>query len=172
RLCEERGLVIECVRKGTASDGFRVFENVSGGALGTRYETYRVFLDGIFDELARDLGVLFDRTTPQSALFPSERCLGEVLAELNEPALGHLWAADEMIGWIYQYFNPEEERAAMRKVSTAPANSRELAVRNQFFTPRYVVEFLVDNTLGRIWYDMHAGNTALKNECRYLLRRP
>src|SRR3982750_3779617 len=36
RLCEERGLVIECVRKGTASDGFRVFENVSGGALGSR----------------------------------------------------------------------------------------------------------------------------------------
>jgi hypothetical protein len=172
RLCEERGLVIECVRRGTASDGFRVFENVSGGALGTRYETYRVFLDGIFDELARDLGVLFDRTTPQSALFPSERCLGEVLAELNEPALGHLWAADEMIGWIYQYFNPEEERAAMRKASAAPANSRELAVRNQFFTPRYVVEFLVDNTLGRIWYDMHAGNTSLKDECRYLLRRP
>ena len=51
--------------------------------------------------------------------------------------------------------------------SQAPRNSRELAVRNQFFTPRYVVEFLTDNTLGRIWYEMRKGDTALKDECRY-----
>ena len=42
----------------------------------------------------------------------------------------------------------------MREESSAPRNSRELAVRNQFFTPRYVVEFLTDNTLGRLWYEM------------------
>ncbi len=60
----------------------------------------------------------------------------------------------------------------MRKESSAPRNSRELAVRNQFFTPRYVVEFLTDNTLGRIWYEMTKGETALKETCRYLVRRP
>ena len=42
----------------------------------------------------------------------------------------------------------------MRDESQAPRNSRELAVRNQFFTPRYVVQFLVDNTLGRMWTEM------------------
>ena len=60
----------------------------------------------------------------------------------------------------------------MRDRSAAPRNSRELAVRNQFFTPRYVVEFLTDNTLGRIWYEMRKGDTALKEECRYLVQRP
>jgi len=172
RLCEERGLVIECVRKGTASDGFRLFERISGGALGGRYDTYRVFLECLFDELALDLGVLFDRMTPQSAVFPSERCMEDVLAELNKNELTHLWTEDETIGWVYQYFNPPEERRAMRDASQAPRNSRELAVRNQFFTPRYVVEFLTDNTLGRIWYEMRKGDTALKDECRYLVRRP
>ena len=172
RLCEERGLVIECVRKGTTSAGFQMFERISGGALGGRYDTYRVFLECMFDELAGDLGVLFDRMTPQSAVFPSERCMEDVLAELNKPELTHLWTEDETIGWVYQYFNPPEERKAMREASQAPRNSRELAVRNQFFTPRYVVEFLTDNTLGRIWYEMRKGDTALKEECRYLVRRP
>ena len=37
----------------------------------------------------------------------------------------------------------------MREASQAPRDSRELAVRNQFFTPRYVVDFLVQNSLGR-----------------------
>ena len=110
--------------------------------------------------------------TPQSAVFPTERCMEDVLVELNKAKLTHLWTEDETIGWVYQYFNPPEERKAMREASQAPRNSRELAVRNQFFTPRYVVEFLTDNTLGRIWYEMRKGGTALKDECRYLVRRP
>lgn len=171
RLCEERGLIIECVRKGTASAGFQMFDRVSGGVLGGRYDTYRVFLECLFDEIALDLGMLFDRMTPQSVVFPTERCMEDVLTELNKMDLMHLWTEDETIGWIYQYFNPPEERKAMRDASQAPRNSRELAVRNQFFTPRYVVEFLTDNTLGRIWYEMRKGDTALKDMCRYLIRR-
>jgi hypothetical protein len=60
----------------------------------------------------------------------------------------------------------------MREQSSAPRNTRELAVRNQFFTPRYVVEFLTDNTLGRIWFEMTKGQTRLKEQCRYLVCRP
>ena len=56
----------------------------------------------------------------------------------------------------------------MRDESQAPRNSRELAVRNQFFTPRYVVQFLVDNTLGRTWIEMF-GETKLTSMCEYLV---
>jgi hypothetical protein len=105
-------------------------------------------------------------------LFPRESVLLDVLGQINHHELQHLWAEDETIGWIYQYFNSQEERKAMRDESSAPRNSRELAVRNQFFTPRYVVEFLTDNTLGRIWYEMTQGQTRLVDECKYLVRRP
>jgi hypothetical protein len=60
----------------------------------------------------------------------------------------------------------------MRRASQAPRNSRELAVRNQFFTPRYVVEFLVDNTLGRLWFNWTGGETCLRHRCQYLLVKP
>jgi len=60
----------------------------------------------------------------------------------------------------------------MRDASQAPRNSRELAVRNQFFTPRYVVEFLVDNTLGRLWFNWTGGQTGLRDRCQYLLVKP
>jgi hypothetical protein len=81
-----------------------------------------------------------------------------------------VWGADETIGWVYQFFNSGEERRAMRDASQAPRNSRELAVRNQFFTPRYVVQFLTDNTLGRTWYQMRLGETGLRDKCEYLVR--
>ena len=95
----------------------------------------------------------------------------DLLGVLNATELASVWAEDETIGWVYQYFNSDEERKQMRAESQAPRNSRELAVRNQFFTPRYVVQFLTDNTLGRIWYEMQQGETQLR-ELDYLVRNP
>ena len=115
--------------------------------------------------------VLFDRFA-QGLLFPREPPCCSCSTCSTHADLEPLWAEDETIGWIYQYFNDQAERKKMRDESAAPRNSRELAVRNQFFTPRYVVEFLTDNTLGRIWYEMTQGQTRLKEQCRYLVRRP
>ena len=78
------------------------------------------------------------------------------------------------IGWIYQSFHLVNCDQA-RKASHAPRDSRELAFRNQFYTPRYVVRFLVDNTLGRITIRMMAGQTRLNDTCehgRYRSRQP
>lgn len=172
RMAEKRGLIVESVGKGYQSKGFKVFEQVAGSGLGDTYHRYRRYIFSLFDELAVDLGVLFDRRSPQGLLFPRETALLALFDILNASDLHPLWAEDETIGWIYQYYNDPAERKKMRDESAAPRNSRELAVRNQFFTPRYVVEFLTDNTLGRIWYEMTKGKTRLADHCRYLVRRP
>lgn len=170
RMCEERELVIECVRKGPTSDGFQLYERLAGQALGDRGHTYRVFLECLFDEIAVDLGVLFDRQAVHSLVFPSATCIEKVLEQLNRDEFRSLWKLDETIGWVYQFFNSDKERSAMRKKSAAPRNSRELAIRNQFFTPRYVVQFLTDNSLGRTWYEMRQGKTRLIDEMDYFVR--
>ena len=172
RMAEGRGLLIESVGRGYQSRGFQLYARLAGSALGETGEAYRSYLFSVFDEFALDLPVLFDRFSPQGRLFPREGALLRLLELINAPEIEPLWAEDETIGWIYQYFNSKEERQKMRAESQAPRNSRELAVRNQFFTPRYVVEFLTDNTLGRIWYEMTQGATGLKETCRYLVRRP
>ena len=172
RMAEKRKLIVESVGKGYQSAGYRVYEQIAFTGLRDTYHRYRFYLFCLFDELAVDLGVLFDRHSASSLLFPREPALLRLLALLNARELDALWAEHETIGWIYQYFNDPAERKKMRELSAAPRNSRELAVRNQFFTPRYVVEFLTDNTLGRIWYEMTQGDTTLKEQCRYLVRRP
>jgi hypothetical protein len=172
RMMEARGILIACVAQGYQSQGFQLYQRVAASALGETGETYRVFLMSLFDAFAPDLPALFDRHAPQGRLFPREPALLAVLKEFDAPDLEPLWAEDETIGWIYQYFNSKEERRAMRDASPAPRNSRELAVRNQFFTPRYVVEFLVDNTLGRLWFNWTGGVTGLRDRCQYLLVKP
>ncbi len=172
RMAEARGFLLESVAKGYSSKGFQLYKPLAGTAHGETGDAYRNYLFSLFDEFSLDLAVLFDRHSAQGQLFPRESALLALLDEINHPDIEHLWAEDETIGWIYQYFNSQEERRQMRAESQSPRNSRELAVRNQFFTPRYVVEFLTDNTLGRIWYEMTRGNTALVDNCRYLVRRP
>jgi Eco57I restriction-modification methylase len=172
RMAEARQFVMESISQGYQSKGFQLYQRIAGSALGETGQAYRVYLFSVFDELSLDLAVLFDRYSSQGRLFPRETVLLELLDLINHAELELLWAEDETVGWIYQYFNSKEERKKMRDESQAPRNSRELAVRNQFFTPRFVVEFLTDNTLGRIWYEMTKGKTTLVDSCQYLVRRP
>lgn len=171
-MMEARGLLLPAVSKGQQSKAFELYKMVAGSALGETGDAYRVFLFSLFDEFAQDLPALFDRFARQGQLFPREPALMALLELLNHFEVEPLWAEDETIGWIYQYFNSKEERRKMREASQAPRNSRELAVRNQFFTPRYVVEFLVDNTLGRLWFNATGGQTSLRERCQYLLVKP
>jgi hypothetical protein len=176
RMMEARGLVRECVGNGYQSQAFQLYQRVAGTALGETGDAYRVFLLSSCDIYCTDLPVLFDRHFPNGRLFPREPAFLPLLDLINALDIAPLWGEDETIGWIYQYFNSKEERQAMRDPkqggSQAPRNSRELAVRNQFFTPRYVVEFLVDNTLGRLWFNWIGGQTSLRVRCQYLLVEP
>ncbi|WP_186236014.1 BREX-1 system adenine-specific DNA-methyltransferase PglX [Burkholderia gladioli] len=171
-MMEARGVLLPAVSQGQQSKAFELYKLVAGSALGETGQAYEAFLFSLFDEFAQELPALFDRFAPQGRLFPREAALLQVLAALNHHEVQPLWPQDETVGWIYQYFNSKEERKAMREASQAPRNSRELAVRNQFFTPRYVVEFLVDNTLGRLWFNATGGQTALRDRYQYLLDEP
>lgn len=171
KLLEARGLVRECVSRGEDSAGYREFHGLAPGIpLLPDGKGYRLYLECLFDELSTEVKVLFDRRDPCSVLWPRRQAFAELLSVLNDPDLAGVWAEDETIGWIYQFFNTGDERRAMREANQTPQNSRELAVRNQFFTPRYVVQFLVDNTLGRIWVQMQGTGSTLRERCAYLLR--
>ena len=171
KMLEARDLVQECVSKGEDSSGFKEFTALAPGLVAVEDKGYRLYIETLFDEIGQEVKVLFDRHDVASLLWPERQALLELFDILNAPEIAGVWAEDETIGWVYQYFNGDEERTKMRKESQAPRNSRELAVRNQFFTPRYVVQFLTDNTLGRTWYEMMQGETTLA-DLDYLVRRP
>jgi hypothetical protein len=167
KMLEARDLVQECVSRGDNSSGFTEFCGLAPALKTADGAGYRLYIESIFDELSTEVKVLFDRRDPASVLWPTKLAFDDLLAILNHADLTGIWSEDETIGWIYQFFNSGEERRKMRE-SQAPRNSRELAIRNQFFTPNYVVRFLCDNTLGRIWHGMRGGDTRLSVFCEYL----
>lgn len=161
KVLEARKLVQECISRGEDSSGFNEFTGLAPGLAQLPDKGYRLYIESLFDEIGRGVRVLFDRRDPTSLLWPRRQALGDLIDLLNASELVAAWSEDETIGWVYQYFNGEDERRQMRAESQAPSNSRELAVRNQFFTPRYVVQFLVDNSLGQTWCEMTGWQSAL-----------
>ena len=145
RIAEAIGLLPESLANGRQSRGFKDLGEIMP-ILGDDYWGY-LLLCG--DELAADAPALFDPRNPLLALAPSTPALDETVALLSSADATQLWLAPDTLGWSYQFFNTSDERRLMREGAAAPRTSRELAVRNQFFTPHYVVDFLVQNTLGR-----------------------
>jgi 23S rRNA G2445 N2-methylase RlmL len=169
KMLEARELVQECVSRGDASSGFSEFCGLAPALKTADGAGYRLYIESIFDELSTEVKVLFDRRDPASVLWPTKLAFDDLLAILNHSDLTGIWSEDETIGWVYQFFNSDEERREMREKSQTPCNSRELAIRNQFFTPSYVVKFLCDNTLGKLWTEMREGHTRISSVCDYLI---
>lgn len=183
KMMEARGVYIggqkfrEAVSRGVNSNGFKFYladhpEDERLFNTGKQDVAYRHFLDWLGGLLSEEIGILFSPSDPANRLYPRQKTLDELIDLFNDEELAGIWEQDETIGWIYQYFTPKRLRDQTRKDNPAPRNSYELAFLNQFFTPRYIVEFLTDNTLGRIWYEMRKGETVLKDRCQYLVRRP
>lgn len=184
RMCEERELIMESIRGGYESAGFMAYDSIAQSSGVSRFERYQWYLLSVFDELSIELPAVFDRFSPYGLLFPDESTLMRLLELINDEQLSawfdeqnavtiNFWKEDETLGWMFQDYNSLEERRKMREESSKPRNSREMAVRNQFFTPEYIVRFLTDNSLGRIWYEMTKGESLIGEEqCHYMIRRP
>lgn len=147
RVAEAIGLLPPALADGRRSRGFTdllecfplLRDDDTGG--------YWAFLRLCSDELGRDAPTLFDPRNPLLALEPTPPALDKLVDVFADAALAEVWAEPDTLGWTYQFFKTADEDD--RKGVPAPRTSRELALRNQFFTPRYVVDFLVHNSLGR-----------------------
>lgn len=124
-------------------------------------------LTAAFTQLHTDLGPLFAPDHDYACLWPSYAALSNALRLINDgfkitspkdPIAPY--KAPDFLGWVYQFFNVGEKDRVRAENKGTPRSPYELSVINQFYTPSWVVKVLVDNTLGRLWYQMHP-DTAL-----------
>ena len=112
KMLEARDLVQECITKGEQSAGYREFCGMAPGLpLLPDSAGYRLYIESLFDELSTEVKVLFDRRDPSSVLWPKRATFEQLLEILNATELARVWGEDETIGWVYQFFNGQDERA-------------------------------------------------------------
>jgi hypothetical protein len=117
-------------------------------------------LSSAFEQLHSDLGPLFAPDHDYACLWPSHAALSNAIRLINDGLPTAAYQAPDFLGWVYQFFNVGEKDRVRAENKGTPRSPYELSVINQFYTPSWVVKVLVDNTLGRLWYQMHP-DTAL-----------
>ncbi|MBK7072950.1 MAG: hypothetical protein IPH44_11665 [Myxococcales bacterium] len=112
-------------------------------------------LTSAFRHVTNEIRVLFDPDHEYASVWPTHAALTGVLKMINEDLSADAYRAQDFLGWVYQFFNRDEKKRVRDENKGTPRSSYELAVINQFYTPSWVVKALVDNTLGRLWVEMH-----------------
>lgn len=72
----------------------------------------------------------------------------------------------QIIGWLYQFYNIDPKAAVFSKKGRV--NKQDIPAATQLFTPDWIVHYMVENSLGRLWLEGHP-NDALKSEWKYYL---
>lgn len=140
---------------GWQSSGYREFRDFAPELLKDETEGYGTLLQLLYDELALELPGLFG-DVGVTALFPiPPSTLRAVIEALNQPELQDAWLDDTTLGWVYQYWNDPEREALDAKLNGGgKVEPHEIASKTQMFTERYMVEWLLHNSLGQMWLAM------------------
>ena len=110
------------------------------------------------NELAECLPVVFEPVgSALEALLPSgllrkESVVGQLVAQLpwsGEDEAGIGWSKVEILGWMYQFYNSQVKDEFFK--SKRKATARDIAPATQLFTPEWIVRYMVENSLGRLW---------------------
>jgi hypothetical protein len=118
-------------------------------------EGYAALLQLLFDELAVDLPGLFG-DVGLTRLFPiPAAALRDVIERLDDAKLASAWTDDTTLGWVYQFWNDPDREALDAKIHDGgKIEPHEIASKTQMFTERYMVEWLLQNSLGLTWLCM------------------
>jgi hypothetical protein len=81
--------------------------------------------------------------------------LRHAIETLDDPELATCWTDDMTLGWVYQYWNDPEREALDAKLNAGgKVAPDEIASKTQMFTERYMVDWLLQNSLGPLWLAM------------------
>ncbi len=66
---------------------------------------------------------------------------------------------EEILGWLYQFYISDENERLIKSKNVY--KKHELAPASQLFTPKWIVKYMVDNTLGQLWSEINPTTTIL-----------
>lgn len=116
-------------------------------------EVFRRVIVAQCNELAECLPEVFGQVDDANALTLPDGLLNSsehsVLYHMVEDIPEEVWDDVEVLGWMYQFYNAELKDEFFK--SKRKASAADIAPATQLFTPEWIVRYMVENSLGRLW---------------------
>lgn len=167
KVMEEKELFPEVIKRrpenGNKSFSHNLWLEENPSEKNAERQGLKHFLQSKFNELGENFS-LYNENYPYS-LMPTADELYNILeafnAVENDPDCGaDIWKGDDILGWLYENFNAVEKEAL--KNSGEKTEYDKVSLQSQVYTPRWVVKFLVDNTLGKFYLEMFPDSDIVK----------
>ncbi|OQY59124.1 MAG: hypothetical protein B6245_08240 [Desulfobacteraceae bacterium 4572_88] len=129
-------------------------------------ELYRLLIVAQCNALHKAMPFLFDRIDSETrlllpdSLLHSNSPIRRLVNDIDEDS----WQEVEIIGWIYQFYISEKKDQVIGKV----VRSEDIPAATQLFTPNWIVKYMVQNTLGRMWLATYP-DSDLKDKMEYYI---
>ena len=125
------------------------------------------FLEDKFQELSENYKIPLYSPDYAYAMLPTADELFEIITAFNEieqdaDCGADIWKGDDILGWLYENFNTVEKLAL--KDSGDKTEYDKVSLQSQVYTPQWVVKFLVDNTLGKMYLEMYPESNFIYDE--------
>ncbi len=121
-------------------------------------EAYRLLLVSYCNHLHKTMPFLFEHITDYTELLMPTGLLAtsSILSECRKVLTVETCRDVEVIGWLYQYYISERKDEVFKNFKKGKkAGPREIPAATQLFTPHWIVRYLVENSLGRLWMLNH-----------------
>lgn len=130
---------------------------------------YKYLLIGQCNALSKILPFMFEEINSYTELlFPGNLLQeGSVTRELVTTIPESDWKEVEIIGWLYQYYISERKSEIVGMIKV-PVAKEDLPAATQIFTPKWIVKYMVQNSLGKLWQDSHP-ETSFSDDWEYYL---
>lgn len=162
----------ECLRMASELDlpGLELAEVLDLITAGDDEALFRRILVAQMNELADCLPTVFGHVDDADALTLPDNLLAhgehDVLFHLVEDIPEDAWGDVEVLGWMYQFYNSELKDAFFK--SKRKAAVEDLAPATQLFTPDWIVRYMVENSLGRLWMLNNPGSRLREDMAYYI----
>ncbi|MCK6605712.1 MAG: BREX-1 system adenine-specific DNA-methyltransferase PglX [Ignavibacteriaceae bacterium] len=136
-------------------------------------EAYKLLFIGVCGYFNTLMPFMFEPLNSYTEILLPDDLLspGSILALVNENIGEEECANVEVIGWLYQFYISEKKDEVSNKIkSNKSLTEKEITAYTQLFTPRWIVDYLVENSLGRLWLE-HNAASGLLSKMRYFLNK-
>ncbi|MDP2828190.1 MAG: BREX-1 system adenine-specific DNA-methyltransferase PglX [Sulfuricellaceae bacterium] len=129
-------------------------------------ELYKMLLVAQCNALSKSMPFLFEHIDDETELLLPDNLLrtDSIIAKLVAAIPEEDWQQVEIIGWLYQFYISEKKDEVIGKV----VKSEDIPAATQLFTPNWIVQYLVQNSVGRLWLMANPDST-LKSQWPYYI---
>lgn len=138
-------------------------------AMNADQEAYQMLLVAVCNSYAREMGFLFEAIEDYSELLMPEDLLSSesILASVRAALTVETCQDVEVIGWLYQFYISEKKDQVM--AAEGAVRKEDIPAVTQLFTPDWIVRYMVQNTLGRLWLLNHPQST-IRSQMEYYIQ--